>query len=57
MVAETTGDSFGETPGDIETKAHDGTLADTQIETDATTLNDVEVNTFNKSLAKILAEA
>ena len=56
-LADTTGDRFGETLGDIETKAHDGTLGYTQTETDATILNDVEVDSFNKSLVKILAEA
>ena len=56
-LAETTGDRVGETLCDIETKAPDDTLGYTQTETDATILNDVEVDSFNKSLLKILAEA
>ena len=56
-LTETKRDRFGETQGDIETEAPDGTLTDAQTETDATKLNDVEVDVLNKSLVKILAAA
>lgn len=43
--------------GNIETEAPDRTVADTQTEADATTLNVVVVHAFVKSLLELLPEA